>query len=123
MKRKIALLLLLFISVLSLVGCGKKENTEGTRKPTASSKAFKVDYESLNGKENASGKVHRSVSLPEANPMQEITATELLAKIDNGETFYVYFGSSLCPWCRSCIEKAIEVANKKNIDVIYYIEW
>ena len=54
--------------------------------------------------------------------MQEISATELLTKIDNGETFYVYFGSSLCPWCRSCIEKAIEVANKKNIDVIYYID-
>ncbi len=122
MKRNIILILVLFVSVLSLVGCGKKETNEGTRKPTASSKAFKNDYESMNGKENKSGKVHRSVSIPEANPMQEISATELLAKIDNGETFYVYFGSTLCPWCRSCIEKAIEVANKKNIDVIYYID-
>ena len=122
MKKKIIFLLILFVSIISLVGCGKKENTEGTRKPTASSKAFKNDYEALNGKENKSGKKHREVSIPEANPMQEITVTELLAKIDNGETFYVYFGSSLCPWCRSCIEKAIEVANKKNIDVIYYID-
>ena len=122
MKKKLLFLLLLLVSVLTLAGCGEKKNTEGTRKPTASSKAFKNDYESLNGKENKNGKVHRTVSIPEANPMQEISATELLAKIDNGETFYVYFGSTLCPWCRSCIEKAIEVANKKNIQTIYYID-
>ncbi len=122
MKKRILLLALLLISVITLTSCGKKENTEGTRKPTASSTAFKKDYEALNGKENKSGKVHRSVSIPEANPMEEISPAELLTKIDNGETFYVYFGSSLCPWCRSCIEKAIEVANKKNIDKIYYID-
>ena len=57
MKKKIIFLLILFVSIISLVGCGKKENTEGTRKPTASSKAFKNDYEALNGKENKSGKV------------------------------------------------------------------
>jgi thiol-disulfide isomerase/thioredoxin len=121
MKKKLILVLILFIFIVTFAGCAKKD-TEGTIKPTESSSAFKKDYEALNGKENKSGKVHRSVSIPEANPMEEISPAELLTKIDNGETFYVYFGSSLCPWCRSCIEKANEVANKKNIDKIYYID-
>lgn len=122
MKRNLILVLVLFISILTLVGCGKKENTEGTIKPTEASKAFKKDYESLNGKTNKSGKEHRSVNIPEANPMEEITAKELVEKIEKKETFYVYFGSTLCPWCRSAIEKAIEVANKKGIKTVYYID-
>ena len=49
-------------------------------------------------------------------------AKELLEKIDNKETFYVYFGDELCPWCRSVIEKFIEVANKNKIKKVYYIK-
>ena len=33
---------------------------------------------------------------------------DILKRIDNKETFYVYFGDRLCPWCRSVIEKSIE---------------
>ena len=121
MKKKLILVLILFISIVAVAGCAKKD-TEGTIKPTESSSAFKKDYEALNGKANKAGKEHRTVSIPEANPMQEITPKELVEKIENGETFYVYFGSSLCPWCRSVIEKAIEVANKKGIKTIYYID-
>ncbi len=121
MKKKLILVLILFIFIVTFAGCAKKD-TEGTIKPTESSSAFKKDYEALNGKTNKAGKEHRTVSIPEANPMQEITPKELVEKIENGETFYVYFGSSLCPWCRSVIEKAIEVANKKGIKTIYYID-
>ena len=119
--KKIILTLILLLSIVTIAGCAKKD-TEGTLKPTESSKAFKKDYESLNGKTNKNGKEHRKISIPEANPMQEITTKELIEKIENKETFYVYFGSTLCPWCRSCIEKAIEIANKKGIKTIYYID-
>ena len=34
----------------------------------------------------------------------------------------MYFGDPLCPWCRSVIEKSIEVAKDNKIDKIYYIK-
>ena len=42
--------------------------------------------------------------------------------IENKETFYLYVGDEQCPWCRSVIEKSIEVSKQFNIDTIYYIE-
>ena len=108
MKKIIAILILTII----LIGC--------TLTNDAALK-FKSDYESLNGKESKSGKTHRSVSINPSNPFEEITAKELIKKIKDEETFYVYFGDKQCPWCRSVIEKAIEVANDKKIEKIYYI--
>lgn len=84
-------------------------------------KKFKQEYEVLNGETNASGQVIRTVNIPEDNPFVYTTAEDLIKKIDNGETFIVYFGFPNCPWCRSVIEKAIAVANKQNIKSIYYI--
>lgn len=107
-------LLLVAVLALLLVGCSKVEDNRYAE-------AFKKDYESLNGKVNKMGKEHRTVTIDEDNPFEEITASELLEKIENKETFYVYFGDKLCPWCRSVIEKAIEVADEKDIDKIYYV--
>lgn len=84
-------------------------------------KKFKNDYESVNGKENSSGKVHRTVSILEDNPYTYATAEDIVKKIENKETFYVYFGDKLCPWCRSVIEKSIKVAKENNIKTIYYV--
>ena len=109
MKKNLIFILTL-ICVLVLTGC---KNNRGL--------AFKEDYESMNGKTNASGKVHRTVSIDSNNPFEQITPEELLNKLQSKETFYVYFGDKLCPWCRSVIEKAIEVANNKNIEKIYYV--
>ncbi len=108
MKKKI---LVLCLSILLICGCTSKSAVE-----------FKNEYEALNGKENANGKVHREISINKNNPFEKITAQELVKKIENKETFYVYFGDELCPWCRSVIEKFIEVANKKNIDKVYYVK-
>lgn len=111
MRRSIIIMILAF--TLLLVGCTKESNSD--------SKKFKTDYESLNGKVNKLGKEHRKVSIDIDNPFEEITAKELLEKLDNKETFYVYFGDKLCPWCRSVIEKAIEVSKENNIKKIYYV--
>ncbi len=103
----------LFLGLSS--GCGvKTENTDAMK--------FKEEYESLNGTINASGNEHRTVSIDKENPYVYATPQEILDKIENKETFYVYFGSSYCPWCRSVIETSIKEANKNDIDVIYYID-
>ena len=112
MKKRIIVFLSLIVLLL-VTGCNLDIKLE--------SENFKLDYESLNGTTNKNGKEHRSVSIDINNPFEQITPDELLAKIEGGETFYVYFGDKLCPWCRSVIEKAIEVANKKRIDKIYYV--
>lgn len=109
--KKVLLTFLLFLSLFTITGCANKN-----------SKAFKDDYEKLNGTTNKAGKEHRTISIPEDNPFIEVTAEEIVKKIENNETFYVYFGSTLCPWCRSVIESAIRIAKEKQIKTIYYVD-
>lgn len=110
MKKILLIMPFIMITLLVLTGCNN------------SIRSFKEDYESLNGKTSASGKEHRTVTIPENNPFVFSSAKEIIKKIENNETFYVYFGSKLCPWCRSVIEKAIEVANDNSIKKIYYVD-
>ena len=101
MKKKV---LLIILSLFLLTSCTKKD-----------SKIFKEDYENMNGVMNSNGKIHREVHIPSENPIVISDAAEIVKMIENEESFYVYFGSKLCPWCRSVIEKAIEVANNNGI--------
>ena len=110
----VALVIALIIVIVNGGGASLRNNKEDAKK-------FKQEYEALNGEVNATGTAIRSVTIPDDNPFVYTTAEELLKKIDKGETFIVYFGFPNCPWCRSVIEKATEVANKKNIKSIYYI--
>lgn len=109
--KKILSVIFVLVSIFILTGCATKE-----------SKAFKEDYEKLNGVVNKAGKEHRKISIAEKNPFVEVSADEIVKKIENKETFYVYFGSTLCPWCRSVIESAIKIAKEKNIKTIYYVD-
>lgn len=113
MKKKILGLILIFTTIISITGCTTK-NTDAIK--------FKDDYESLNSKTSSYGTEYRNLSISEDNPFVYITAEELVEKMDNNETFYVYFGSKLCPWCRSTIETAIKVSKEKGIDKIYYVD-
>lgn len=115
MKKKILILSVLVLAIFTITGCDKKKETKEAIK-------FKEDYESLNGVKTASGKEHRTLTINKENPFIIVTATDIIEKIENKETFYVYFGSKLCPWCRSVIEKAVEVANLYGIDKIYYVD-
>lgn len=112
MRSKLILLTITIISVLTLTGC--TNNKEAI--------AFKNDYESLNGEIDKKGKEYRKVTISENNPFVTVTAEDIVKKIDNKESFYVYFGSKSCPWCRSVIEKAIEVANDYEIKTIYNVD-
>lgn len=94
--------------------CGDDNGTYGM--------TFKEAYESLNGKTNKSGKEHRTVSIPEDNPIVQVDAKEIVRKIENKETFYLYVGDEMCPWCRSVIEKALEIAKAAEVDEILYLQ-
>ena len=113
MKKKVFLILILFIG-LFVTGCST--NNKDALK-------FKEEYEKINGdKTSYSYNKYRTLKIDKNNPYVYSSAKEILEKINNKETFYVYFGSSYCPWCRSVIEKSIESAQKNNIKKIYYVD-
>ncbi len=117
MKKKSILSFLLVLVILLVVGCGNEKNDN---KEFAI--AFKKDYESMNEKVNSRGVMHRSIKIDENNKFKEISQEELIKKLENKESFYIYFGSTLCPWCRSVIEMADKISRENDIDVIYYLD-
>lgn len=111
--KKLISILLITIVIISIIGCTKTQND---------SIKFKEEYESKNGEKTKSGKENRKVSIPKDNPFIYSTAEEISEKIDNKETFIVYFGFSTCPWCRSVIEELIKCAKDYNTEKIYYVD-
>lgn len=119
MKNKFLILMLLTVVIFGITGCNKTSKEENDSKYALE---FKEEYEALNGKINKNGKEHRTIIVSEDNPYIKVTPEEIVEKIENKETFYLYVGDPLCPWCRSVIEKSIEVAKEKNVKKIYYID-
>lgn len=109
--KKLALISLIVISLV-ITGCSNNKKAI----------EFKNDYEELNGKENTHGFTNRTVKISENNKFVEVTPKEIVEKINKKESFYVYFGSRLCPWCRSVIEVADKISRNKKIDKIYYVD-
>ena len=111
--RRSLILGLIIVFVFILFGCTISKDKNAIE--------FKEEYESLNGIINSKGKEHRTVFIDSDNPFEKVNASDIVEKIENEETFYVYFGDKLCPWCRSVIEKAVEIAKKRKIKKIYYV--
>lgn len=105
---------LILITLILLVTTGCALNGKSAAK-------FKNEYESLNGTTNAAGKEHRTVSIDKKNPFEYISPADLVKKLEKKESFYVYFGDKMCPWCRSVIETAIKEAKTNKIKKIYYV--
>ena len=113
--KKVLSIILIVMMIISITGCTVSDDIKDSDK-------FKEEYELQNGKKSKSGKEYRKVSSPEDNPVVYATAEEISKKIDNKETFIVYFGFSTCPWCRSVIEELIKCANDSDVDKIYYVD-
>ena len=114
MKKFISILIIVVL-MISVTGCVISNDIKDSEK-------FKEEYESQNGKKSKSGKENRKVSISEDNPFVYTTAEEISKKMDNKETFIVYFGFSTCPWCRSIIEELIKCAKDSKVDKIYYVD-
>ena len=112
MKKKLLVIMILILGV-TLVGCTSKE-TDAIK--------FKEEYESINNKTNDNNKKYRELSIDKDNPFVYSTAEEISKKIDNKETFIVYFGFKECPWCRSILEQLIKSAKDNNVETIYYVD-
>lgn len=116
MKKKILLVFVLVLTVF-LTGCeknNKNEQTDGYK--------FAEEYTSINGLETKSGKINRTLEISSDNPFVYQTAEEIVDRINNEETFAVYFGFATCPWCRSILPSLIDVSENLAIDTIYYVD-
>ncbi len=113
LKKGIKVLLIIFLSLMVLVGCNDKK-TDAYR--------FKTEYESLNNTKSESGKVIRSLTISENNPFIYKSEDEIVDLIANKETFIVYFGFASCPWCRSILPSLVEISRKYGVSTIYYVD-
>lgn len=124
----------MFVLMLILTGCKTKEKEDNKTirgcdlleecgyENNAVQGDFKAKYEALNDTINRNGKEYRTVSISEGNPFVNTDGETILSLINQKQTFYLYIGDEMCPWCRSVIEMAETIAKEKNIARIYYIE-
>lgn len=112
MKKRSRILVLIVICMLAVTACSKKSAIE-----------FKKEYEDINGKTIRDDIKYRDLTISKDNPYVKVSIEDIKKKLEDKETFYLYVGDSLCPWCRSGIEKMIEVAKNEKIKTIYYVDF
>lgn len=86
---------------------------------TEDEKKFKKEYESLNGKTNASGKAYPNVEIDEDNGIVYASYNDIKEVITKG-TGVIYFGYPECPWCRNAVPMLLQAASNTGLDKIYY---
>ena len=116
--KKYLTFIILALMVIGITGCNKKEET----KTNEDSMKFVAEYEGFNDKSNNYFE-YRNIKIDETNPFVYSSDDEIVKKIENKESFIVYFGDSECPWCRSVIEQAIKSAKENGIEKIYYVRF
>ena len=102
-RNNLFLFLILFIFILSLCGCKKEEISK-----------IKKEYEDLNG-------TYREVKLTNDKVFVYINEEELNEKINNNETFVVFYASSKDNYSRSVINIISEVAEYYGLKEVYYV--
>ncbi len=116
MKNNKFIILIVLLCTFFIAACSNNKTITDSEK-------FKKEYESINGKVNeTSGKKYRNISISKDNPMVYSTAEEIVDKMNQKESFVVYFGFKECPWCRSVIEQLMKVAKDKKVEKIYYVD-
>lgn len=111
--KKIAVIALSIILVFGLAGCSTSQEKNNSNKTDALQ--FKTDYEEYNNGENSI-----KVDIKEQNPIKYASAEEVFSLFENG-TGILYLGFPNCPWCRNMISILLDVAQKENIDTVYYL--
>ena len=87
-------------------------------RPESMASHFKLEYESLNGKE-ANGQEYLEVSIPTDNNIVYADYDQVFDALDG--TGVIYFGFPECPWCRNAVPVLLKAAKEVGIDKIYYL--
>ena len=123
MKKKLILIISAIVVIASIVYLIVINTDKENKTTVTDAEKFKTEYEKINGDINEKyNVVTREVDIPKDNPIVYISPENLVEKMDNKETFVVYFGFANCPWCRSVIETMFKVAKDYKINKIYYVD-
>ena len=120
-KAVIKVSLLVILAVVSSIVIYNYFNKTGAPETsiTEDEKKFKKEYESLNGKTNASGKEYPNVEIDEDNDIVYASYDDIKEVITKG-TGVIYFGYPECPWCRNAVPMLLQAASNTGLDKIYY---
>ena len=113
MKKKI--FVLLFLIMIVLTSCTKKETITDSLK-------FKEEYERLNGQKDSDGNDLVDLDIDEDNNVVYLTIESLIKKLEDKETFIVYFGYSSSNECRLVLPNLLKVAYRHGLDKLYYLD-
>ena len=117
MKKKLILIISAIVVIASIVYLIVINTDKENKTTVTDAEKFKTEYEKINGDINEKyNVVTREVDIPKDNPIVYISPENLVEKMDNKETFVVYFGFANCPWCRSVIETMFKVAKDYKIN-------
>ena len=83
-------------------------------RPESMETHFKLEYESLNGKND-----YIDVNIPSDNNIVYADYEQIFDILDG--TGVIYFGYPECPWCRNAVPVLIEAAKQAEVDQIYYL--
>lgn len=123
-KKIVAILIIVIIILCGIViklEVDLANNKEKNISLINDSQKFKQEYEKLNGAMTTSGEEYNKVNILADNPIEYIELDELI-NIVNNEEAYIYISNPTCPYCRATVPILLEVANKFNIDKIYYYD-
>ncbi len=87
---------------------------------TADEKAFKEEYESLNGTTRSNGQTNKDISIIKDNNIKYLTVSEAATMLDSGSGI-IYFGFAACPWCRNAVPVLLNAMSSSELDTIYYV--
>lgn len=83
-------------------------------RPESMETHFKLEYESLNGKND-----YIDVNIPSDNNIVYADYEQIFDILDG--TGVIYFGYPECLWCRNAVPVLIEAAKEAEVDQIYYL--
>ena len=109
---------LLFLTFKELLT--NKDITVNTENIVSDADRFEKEYEDLNDTV-IDDRTYLSVNIPNPNPIKYIDTKGIIEKMENKETFIVYFGFAKCPWCRVMLETMINQSKEYNVENIYYL--
>jgi thiol-disulfide isomerase/thioredoxin len=122
-KSKIIMAALLILACVASIISIVRLNVTDKEEYRQAALDFKNEYESINGKVIKGDLKQRDLDIPKDNPYIKTDIKTIVEKIKNKETFYLYVGDSLCPWCRSGLDMMIQVAKEQGVKDIYYIDF
>ena len=115
------LIVIVCIGGYLIVDYKKKNNSsENNYVATADEKAFKEEYESLNGTTRSNGQINKDIKIMDDNNIVYISVKEAAEILDSGNGI-IYFGFAACPWCRNSTPILLNAMNSSELDKIYYV--